>query len=161
MIAANKEDLDSSEKALRADQVRSTRNKFWYFSIYVFLQDRICAWLEEVVDDFDPPTSDLLDGIPKDIGLRKGPPAKYMEPGKAPNKVPEKILMASSEGHKSKMSRVDLYQKLLDIYNGEKFRWVQFKNDARPRDFSKQAEVDAYDRKSTASSICWPLLNFP
>ena len=46
-----------------------------------------------------------------------------------------------------RLARVDLYQKLLDIYNDEKFRWVQFKNDARPRDFSNQSEVDAYDSK--------------
>lgn len=104
--------------------------------VLIFEPARICAWLEELVDNVDPPSSDLLSGVPQNLGLRRGPPQKYNEPDHA------KTFANKST---NRISRVDLYQKLLDIYNGEKFRWVQFKNDARPKDFSKQSEVDAYD----------------
>lgn len=61
-------------------------------------------------------------------------------------KVSEKVKALRDTSKNSTIPRVDLYQKLLDTYEAERFRWVQFKIDARPKDFSKQGEVDAYDR---------------
>ncbi|KAF3913691.1 hypothetical protein AA313_de0202156 [Arthrobotrys entomopaga] len=102
-------------------------------------QERIQAWLEEKVENFNPPSSDLLKGLPDGM-FKDKVPTKYDD-----NLNPETKALQDLETHPD-IPRVDLYQKLLDVYNAEKFRWVQFKNDARPKDFSNQTDVDNYDR---------------
>ncbi|KAL8796485.1 MAG: hypothetical protein Q9195_001159 [Heterodermia aff. obscurata] len=103
-------------------------------------QDKICEWLIEEVGNFDPPSDDLLSMIPADMPLAVKPPRPFQP------KVSDKVKALRDTSKNSTIPRVDLYQKLLDIYEAERFRWVQFKFDARPKDFSKQSEVDAYDR---------------
>ncbi len=102
------------------------------------------AWLEEKVDNVDPPVSDALDGIPADMGLQvKPPPPKYK------SDIPGSTVMWPSTRQSPTLSRIDLYQKLLDTYTSEKARWDQFKLDARPEKFyNNESEVDAYDRGS-------------
>lgn len=78
--------------------------------------------------------------IPANMPLAVKPPPPFQA------KVSDTVRVLRDTTKTSKIPRVDLYQKLLDIYEAERFRWVQFKIDARPTDFSKQAEVDAYDR---------------
>ncbi|KAF5689247.1 non-ribosomal peptide synthetase [Fusarium circinatum] len=103
-------------------------------------QDRIHAWLEEKVPNFDPPTTDMLAGVPSDLGLRiSKPPQKYLE-ARSPDFQARTSLVDNPM-----IPRVDLYQKLLDTYESEKARWVQYKIDARPTDNSEQSELDAYD----------------
>jgi hypothetical protein len=43
--------------------------------------------------------------------------------------------------------RIDLYQKLLDLYESERLRWEQFKISARPADNAPAAQYFDYDRK--------------
>ncbi|KAF5682937.1 hypothetical protein FDENT_7458 [Fusarium denticulatum] len=103
-------------------------------------QDRMCAWLEEKVPNFDPPNTDMLAGVPSDLGLQiRKPPQKYLE-ARSPDFQARTNLIDNPM-----IPRVDLYQKLLDTYESEKARWVQYKIDARPRDNPEQSEVDAYD----------------
>ena len=78
--------------------------------------------------------------IPADMPLSVQPPPPFQP------KLSEKVKSLRDTSENSKIPRVDLYQKLLDTYEAERFRWVQFKIEARPKDFSKQEEVDAYDR---------------
>ena len=85
----------------------------------------------------------MLKGIPSDLGLRiQKPPAKYAEDDSSTTH----LLQGPQK--QAKIPRIDLYQKLLDVYESERARWVQYKIDARPLDFSMQNEVDAYDRES-------------
>ncbi|RGP79771.1 cytochrome p450 [Fusarium longipes] len=103
-------------------------------------QDRTRAWLEERVPNFDPPVTDMLSGIPSDLGLRISKPPQKCEESKSA------VFQArASVAANPMISRVDLYRKLLDTYESEKARWVQYKNDARPRGDAKQQELDAYD----------------
>ncbi|KAK0392279.1 hypothetical protein NLU13_1775 [Sarocladium strictum] len=103
-------------------------------------QDRIRAWLDEKVPNIDPPTTDVLAGIPVDLGLRVSTP-------------PQRSLQARSQDFRARtdtaanpvIARVDLYHKLLDTYEGEKTRWEQYRVDARPRGDAKQSELNAYD----------------
>ena len=78
--------------------------------------------------------------IPVDMPLSAQPPPPVQP------KVSKKVKALRDTSKNSTIPRVDLYQKLLEAYEAERFRWVQFKIDARPKDFSKQGEVDAYDR---------------
>ncbi|KAG7417127.1 hypothetical protein Forpe1208_v004266 [Fusarium oxysporum f. sp. rapae] len=104
-------------------------------------QEKICAWLEAKVDNFDPPSSDLLAGIPQDLGLNiSKPPQKYVE------NTSEDFKARTNVTSNPQIARVDLYQKLLDTYEGEKARWARFKLDARPKDQNDQAQIDGYDR---------------
>ncbi|KAF5643093.1 hypothetical protein F52700_2808 [Fusarium sp. NRRL 52700] len=103
-------------------------------------QDRMCAWLEEKVSNFDAPTTDMLAVVPSDLGLRiNKPPQKYLE-ARSPDFQARTNLVDNPM-----IPRVDLYQKLLGTYESEKARWIQYKIDARPRDNSEQSEIDAYD----------------
>lgn len=98
--------------------------------------------MEEVLN-FDPPNADVLACVPKDLNVRVPVPPKV--DGKA---TPASAWPSCNLNQNPKISRIDLYQKLLDIYNSERLRWVRYKNDARPHDMSKQDEADAYDGKS-------------
>ncbi|KAF5577605.1 hypothetical protein FPCIR_12007 [Fusarium pseudocircinatum] len=103
-------------------------------------QNRMCAWLEEKVPNFDPPNTDMLAVIPSDLGLQiRKPPQKYLESRCAEFQARTNLIANST------IPRVDLYQKLLDTYESEKARWVQYKIDARPRNNPEQSELDAYD----------------
>ena len=137
----------NNELKLEADQVSTPCIRSSTSFPLTYLQEKICAWLTELVDNFDPPSSDLLSIIPKIDGLRaKNKPAKYEE------HLPASVKELRDSSLNKKIPRVDLYQKLLDIYEAEKCRWEQFKIDARPVDFSKQDQVNAYDSKSNTFS---------
>ncbi|RHZ51491.1 hypothetical protein CDV55_100558 [Aspergillus turcosus] len=102
-------------------------------------QKMIFDWLYEEVDNFDPPQTDLLSLIPDDKNLPRKPQA-------VKDKLPASVARLRDPEKSPKIPRVDLYQKLLDIYDSERFRWVTFKNDARPDDTADQAKFNAYDR---------------
>ena len=89
--------------------------------------------------------------VPDDLGLPAKKPSKYK------HELPPKIKTLRDNTQAPKIPRVDLYQKLLDVYELERLRWIQFKNDARPADLTKQVEVAAYDRTSlfTFKSLRW------
>lgn len=59
------------------------------------------------------------------------------------------------------ITRINLYQKLLDIFEGETARWVQYKIAARPEDDAKQSEIDAYDSEQTNTIYKEPRLILP
>ncbi|KAK2593057.1 hypothetical protein QQS21_009265 [Conoideocrella luteorostrata] len=106
-------------------------------------QQKIFDWLYEEVQNFDPPASDLLSIIPADTNLPTKPDvikeknqSEYTKNLRDPSKTP-------------KIPRMDLYEKLLDVYQAERFRWVQFKNDARPKKDDPQEKWNAYDRLLT------------
>ncbi|KAJ3524756.1 hypothetical protein NM208_g11931 [Fusarium decemcellulare] len=106
-------------------------------------QQHILDWLYEEVPNIDPPASDLLSMIPDDLSLPKKPdvieqkkPSDHIKALRDPLQTP-------------KIPRIDLYQKLLDTYEAERFRWAQFKNDSRPNDKDPQDRWNAYDRLLT------------
>ena len=109
-------------------------------------QQKIHDWLYEEVPNFDPPASDLLSMIPDDSGFPKKP---EVIAGKKQGADLKKLRDPSQT---PKIPRIDLYQKLLDTYEAERFRWEQFRNDCRPRDDDGQEKWDAYDSKF---SSCW------
>lgn len=98
-------------------------------------QDKIRKWLLEEVPNWDPPKEDILEGIPQEWDPSK--PA----PGESEKKFKD---VKSAET----ISRVDLYQKLLDKYETERFRWQNFKVKARPPDMlhAAEADIDNYNR---------------
>ncbi|KAK4448740.1 hypothetical protein QBC34DRAFT_406655 [Podospora aff. communis PSN243] len=98
-------------------------------------QDKIRKWLLEEVPNWDPPKEDILEGIPKEWDGSK--PAHT-----EPEKKFKDVKTAET------ISRVDLYQKLLDKYETERFRWQNFKVKARPPDLLHAAEtdIDNYNR---------------
>ncbi|KAJ4202693.1 hypothetical protein NW759_015343 [Fusarium solani] len=106
-------------------------------------QQHIMDWLYEEVPNIDPPASDLLSMIPDDLGLPKKPPV-------IEQKQPSEHVKALRDPLQTpKIPRIDLYQKLLDTYEAERFRWAQFKNDSRPDDNATQDRWNAYDRLLT------------
>jgi hypothetical protein len=106
-------------------------------------QQKIYDWLYEEVPNFDPPASDLLSLLPDDKNLPEKPPVI-----KEKNQSEETRRLRNPK-ETPNIPRIDLYQKLLDVYEAERFRWAQFKNDARPTSDSVQAKWDAYDRLLT------------
>ncbi|KAK4124081.1 hypothetical protein N657DRAFT_689697 [Parathielavia appendiculata] len=109
-------------------------------------QDKINDWLLEEVADWEPPREDLLADIPSDYDEHKPPPpaaAKPIEGGKTENTIDDAF-----DSPLRTISRVDLYQKILDVYESQRFRWATFKVKARPNDMTKAmpAEIDNYNR---------------
>lgn len=103
-------------------------------------QQHIFKWLYEEVQNFDPPSQDLLSMIPDDAALPK-------KPSQPTEKVSEHTKKLRDPTRTPKIPRIDLYQKLLDLYESERFRWAQFKNDAWPAPNAKQEAWNAYDSK--------------
>ncbi|OQE40114.1 hypothetical protein PENCOP_c006G08050 [Penicillium coprophilum] len=105
-------------------------------------QKIITHWLEELVDEVDPPHNDILHGVPSDF--------QKHTPTQQTTKIKVNRIQLKAEGEegdkKSMMSRIDLYQKLLDVYESERFRWAEFKVNSRPTDYTKRDAVDKYDR---------------
>ncbi len=102
-------------------------------------QQKIFDWLHEEVPNFDPPASDLLSMIPDDKHLPPKP-NKIRETNPNPN-----IDKLRDSSQTPKISRIDLYQKLLDVYEAERLRWNEYKNSARPKDDDIQEKWNAYD----------------
>lgn len=97
-------------------------------------QDKICAWLTEDVPDWTPPKQDILEDLPSQFDSHKPSPSKVLAPsGGGPGLLTEKAIT---------IPRVDLYQKLVDAYEAERFRWTTFKTNARP---GKNADATAAD----------------
>ena len=44
-----------------------------------------------------------------------------------------------------KVPRIDLYQKLLNVYETQRFRWAEFKRKSRPGENATAFEIDAYN----------------
>lgn len=105
-------------------------------------QDRICEYLTELVDDFQPPEDDIL----KDI------PIKYKDviPPKDKLQRPPVTPLAGTGAKPDRIARVDLYQKLLNMYEVERFRWAAFKRNARPKEYATEPaeEIDDFNRVS-------------
>ena len=94
--------------------------------------------------DWDPPDVDLLQAIPRQYADAKpdslevakvNPNVTYMEPTKAMvvhdgNIVQQDNLMSAFR----EVPRIDLYQKLLDAYEAQRFRWAEFKRLSRPKE---------------------------
>ncbi|UPL04145.1 hypothetical protein LCI18_015079 [Fusarium solani-melongenae] len=106
-------------------------------------QQKIFDWLYEEVPNFDPPASDLLSMIPDDQNLPPKP-KKIREKDPSPN-----IKKLRDSSQTPNIPRIDLYQKLLDVYEAERFRWAEYKNSARPKDDDNQEKWSAYDRLLT------------
>lgn len=109
-------------------------------------QDKISDWLLEEVTDWDPPREDLLADIPPEYDEHKPPPpaaAKPVDGGSAGHTIDDAF-----DSPLQTISRVDLYQKILDVYESQRFRWATFKVKARPKDMAKAtpAEIDNYNR---------------
>ena len=102
-------------------------------------QQKIFDWLYEEVANFDPPASDLLSMIPDDKHL---PPKPDKIREKNPSETMKKLRDVSQT---PKIPRIDLYQKLLDVYEAERFRWAEYKNSARPKDDATTEMWNAYD----------------
>lgn len=103
-------------------------------------QQNIFKWLYEEVQNFDPPTQDLLSMIPADKDLPQ-------KPDKPDQKLSDNTKKLRDSAQTPKIPRIDLYQKLLDIYESERFRWAQYKNDAWPAPDASQDKWNAYDSK--------------
>jgi hypothetical protein len=104
-------------------------------------QQKIFDWLYEEVDNFDPPTSDLLSMIPDDDESLPKKPDRIED-----KKLSDHTKKLRDPKQTPKIPRIDLYQKLLDVYEAERFRWATFKTDARPAqdaDLSKWATYDS------------------
>lgn len=110
-------------------------------------QQKIFDWLYEEVSNFDPPASDLLSMIPDDKDLPEKP--DVIEE-KKPSAHTKKLR---DPGLTPKIPRIDLYQKLLDVYEAERFRWAKFKNDARPAKDALQTKWDAYESRPPQLSL--------
>ncbi|KAK4221114.1 hypothetical protein QBC38DRAFT_492703 [Podospora fimiseda] len=106
-------------------------------------QQKIFEWLYEEVDNFDPPASDLLSLLPEDKNLPPRP-APIVDKNKSPQ-----VHKLRDPLQTPKIPRIDLYQKLLDVYESERFRWTDFKNSARPSDDADMSKWSAYDRLLT------------
>ncbi|KAF2855381.1 hypothetical protein T440DRAFT_504053 [Plenodomus tracheiphilus IPT5] len=130
-------------------------------------QERICEWLMEMVPDWTPPVTDILRDIPSEYSESK--PAKI-----AGVKIDDNVAsldisagtFKASELIKMEMPgttniarlattklvpRVDLYQKLLDAYEAERFRWADFKRKSRPTcDNATPENIDNYNRMLAA-----------
>ncbi|KAI0144854.1 hypothetical protein BJ166DRAFT_596924 [Pestalotiopsis sp. NC0098] len=105
-------------------------------------QKRILEWLYEQVPNFDPPGSDLLSMISDDEHL---PP----KPQKIEEEKPSAGMVKLRDPSQTpNIPRIDLYQKLLDVYETERLRWVEFRNSARPKDDDIQ-KLNAYDKLLT------------
>lgn len=81
----------------------------------------------------------MLADIPPDLGLKISKP-----PNRCVDQWSKDFKARIDVTANPLISRVDLHQKLLGIYEGEKARWVQYKIDAQPADDFKQPETDAY-----------------
>lgn len=99
-------------------------------------QDRISEWLLEEVPNWIPPKSDALAQI---LGDKAG--------SNLPVKQGNSLSVGADDGAPPKtIPRVDLYQKLLDAYEDESFRWKQWTINARPKDDSDEKAWDEYNR---------------
>lgn len=88
------------------------------------------------MDNWTPPKHDILEDIPDDYEEHKPEhPTPLLKPDEG-------------EGDRSTLPRVDLYQKLMDAYEADRFRWATFKAKARPKDMAKASPsaIDDYNR---------------
>ncbi|KAF7173669.1 hypothetical protein CNMCM6106_007710 [Aspergillus hiratsukae] len=77
------------------------------------------------------------------------------KPQAVKDKLPTSVARLRDPEKSPKIPRVDLYQKLLDIYDSERFRWVTFKNDARPDDTADQAKFNTYDHHRVRKYVAY------
>ena len=61
-----------------------------------------------------------------------------------PGVVNETTTMAAIK----KITRIDLYQRLLDVYEHQRFRWVEFMRLSRPKGKATAEEIDGCNTKS-------------
>ncbi|KAG9041049.1 hypothetical protein FS837_012794 [Tulasnella sp. UAMH 9824] len=95
-------------------------------------QNLIMNWLLELVPNWVAPNEDILKDIPE----------KWAEHiPKQQDKAPKPDITPPE-----KISRVDLFQKLLSIYEDSRLRWQQLKLQARPQKPADDSEWDLYDR---------------
>ncbi|KAF2821590.1 hypothetical protein CC86DRAFT_373444 [Ophiobolus disseminans] len=130
-------------------------------------QERIFDWLMEMVPDWTPPVTDILSDIPSEYSDAK--PAKItgskIDDNVASLDISSDIMRASDlikkeitgSNNLAKLAatkmvpRVDLYQKLLDAYEAERFRWADFKRKSRPTGERATPEnIDNYNRMLAA-----------
>ncbi|CUS11176.1 unnamed protein product [Tuber aestivum] len=100
-------------------------------------KDAVCSWLLAEVDNWEPPVDDVLADLPTEFGG-----SGEVEKGVIP---PKRDIPSSEADRPKKLPRVDLYQKLLDAYEAERFRWAAFKRNAHPG-FSDPGKVDEYNK---------------
>jgi hypothetical protein len=101
-------------------------------------QGKICAWLTEEVEDWDPPDIDPLADIPSDYDEHK----IDVKPV-----APVTTVQAVADS-KPTIPRIDLYQKLLNAYETQRFRWNTFKTRARPKNLNEASaeDIDNFNR---------------
>ncbi|KAF8208051.1 hypothetical protein K438DRAFT_1961562 [Mycena galopus ATCC 62051] len=104
-------------------------------------QDLIAEWLVEDVPDWIPPPTDVLSSIlPQEVH-------KHIEkPKKSSNNSGDEDKSVAAASDVKQVPRIDLYQKLLDAYEEENFRWKQFLLNSRPKSDTDQKGWDLYNR---------------
>ncbi|KAK3366186.1 hypothetical protein B0T24DRAFT_638197 [Lasiosphaeria ovina] len=110
-------------------------------------ESKIRAWLAEKVDDVAHPVTDVLAAIPDDLGLPvKKPAPREARPSAQKNQAWSGAVSDTNSDGGTRISRLDLLDKLMEEYEAEKARWEKYKNEIYPDACVAQAEVDAYDR---------------
>ncbi|MCJ1364940.1 hypothetical protein MMC16_004057 [Acarospora aff. strigata] len=121
-------------------------------------QERICDWLNDEVADWNPPKKDLLEDIPEqyDEAKPKPIPQTGIDDNVAVLQPIQSLVLRSAGGQHNKpepgvtvvkkVARIDLYQKLLNAYESERFRWAEFNRKSRPGEKASAETVDNYNR---------------
>lgn len=52
-----------------------------------------------------------------------------------------------------KVPRIDLYQKLVNAYEAQRFRWAEFKRRTRPGENANPRAIDDYNRMPTSKAL--------
>ncbi|KAJ6564818.1 hypothetical protein B0H19DRAFT_1068323 [Mycena capillaripes] len=104
-------------------------------------QDLIAEWLVDEVPDWIPPPTDVLSSIlPPEV-------QKHIEkPKKASDESDDQKISGAAATPTKMVPRIDVYQKLLDAYEEENFRWKQFLLNARPKNDNDAKAWDLYNR---------------
>ncbi len=111
-------------------------------------QEKITTWLLEEVSDWEPPREDILADIPEAFDKHKPPIPAAANPDSTNNNArtgdDANPIVASVRS----TTRIDLYQKILDVYESQRFRWATFKIIARPANMltATAVEIDNYNR---------------
>ncbi|KAK5652704.1 hypothetical protein OQA88_10298 [Cercophora sp. LCS_1] len=107
-------------------------------------QEKITAWLLDEVADWEPPREDILADIPAAFDKHKPPVPAAADPDSKKSPGEDDFMITPVQT----TTRIDLYQKILDVYESQRFRWATFKIIARPANMltATAVEIDNYNR---------------
>ena len=115
--------------------------------------------MNDEVADWNPPKKDLLEDIPEqyDEAKPKPIPQTGIDDNVAVLQPIQSLVLRSAGGQHNKpepgvtvvkkVARIDLYQKLLNAYESERFRWAEFNRKSRPGEKASAETVDNYNRQ--------------